>query len=230
MDVKLSMAAVGALVGVPARASILAVLFDGRALTATELAYVAGVSPQTTSSHLAKLLDARLIVAEMHGRHRYYRLAGADIAEALEPLALIAHKPVPARSRSRELETLRDARMCYDHLAGRLGVAIATALIQQKQLKSVDRDLRVTRSGAGFFQSKLGIDLDRLRSERRIFARECLDWSERQSHLAGALGAALAATFLNRGWITRAKRGRQIIVSQSGKDALADLFSMTLEH
>jgi DNA-binding transcriptional ArsR family regulator len=227
MDANPSMAVVGALVGVPARANILAALFGGRALTATELACVSGVSPQTTSSHLAKLLDARFIVAETHGRHRYYRLAGPQIAAALAPLASIAHKPVPLRPRFRQLETLRDARMCYDHLAGRWGVAVTDALICQKQIKSIDGDFRVTRRGRGLFQD-LGLDLDRLMAERRVFARQCLDWSERRPHLAGALGAALTAAFLERGWISRAKSGRRILVGPSGRRAFAELFSLTL--
>jgi len=227
MDAEPSMAAVGALVGVPARANILAALFDGRPLTATELAFVSGVSPQTTSSHLAKLVDAHLIIAETHGRHRYYRLAGPQIAEALEPLALIAHKPVPMRARSRELETLRDARMCYDHLAGRLGVAVTDALIHQKQIRSNENDFIVTRHGRRLFE-ELGLDLDRLKGERRAFARQCLDWSERRPHLAGAVGAALTAAFLERGWIGRARRGRQVFVTPSGRRAFAELFSLTL--
>src|SRR5262245_30589925 len=227
MDAEPSMALIGALVGVPARANILSALFDGRALTATELAFVAGVSPQTTSSHLAKLVDARLLIAEVHGRHRYYRLAGPEIAEALEPLALIvAHKPLPARGRPRELETLRDARMCYDHLAGRLGVTITDALMRQGQIAPVDRDFRVTRRGTRLFQS-LGIDLGRVRAERRVFARKCLDWSERRPHMAGALGAAMTTAFLERGWIKRASEGRQVFVSQGGRAAFVQLFSIS---
>lgn len=226
MDAEPSMAAVGALIAVPARAHMLAALFEGRALTATELARVSGVSPQTTSSHLAKLLGARFIIAETHGRHRYYRLARPQIAETLAPLALIAHKPVPPRARSQKLETLCDARMCYDHLAGRLGVAVTNALLRQKQIQSIDRDFRVTPRGRRFFQD-LDLDLDRLMGERRVFARQCLDWSERQPHLAGALGAALAAALLERRWISRAKQDRRIFVGSKGRRALAELFSLT---
>jgi DNA-binding transcriptional ArsR family regulator len=222
------MASIGALLGAPARASILSALFDGRALTATELAYVAGVSPQTTSSHLAKLVDARWLVAETHGRHRYYRLAGPEIAETLEPLVLIAgHRPVPARGRSPELETLREARMCYDHLAGRLGVAIADSLLRQRQIEPVGRDFRVTGRGKRLLQS-LNIDLTRVAAERRVIARQCLDWSERRPHMSGALGAALATAFLERGWITRPRKGRQVFVSDSGRAALAKTFSLSL--
>ena len=228
MDAEPSMASIGALLGTPARASILSALFDGRALTATELAYVAGVSPQTTSSHLAKLVDARWLVAESHGRHRYYRLAGPQIAEALEPLVLIAgHRPVPARGRSPALETLRDARMCYDHLAGRLGVAITDALLRRKQIEPDGRDFRVTKRGIRLLQS-LDIDLDRVAAERRVFARQCLDWSEGRPHMAGALGAALATAFLERGWITRPRKGRQVFVSDRGRAAFAKNFALVL--
>ena len=222
------MARIGALVGVPARAHILSALFDGRALTATELACVAGVSPQTTSSHLAKLLDARLVVAENHGRHRFYRLAGPEIAAALEPLAsIVAHEPVAVRGRSRVPETLREARTCYDHLAGRLGVALTDSLRRQKHIEPVGRDFRVTGRGARFLHS-LSIDLECARAERRVFARQCLDWSERRPHIAGALGAALTRSFLERGWITRRESGRRVSVSDEGRTAFARLFSLTL--
>ena len=228
MDAEPSMASIGALLATPARASILSALFDGRALTATELAYLAGVSPQTTSSHLAKLVDARWLVAEIHGRHRYYRLAGREIAEALEPLVLIAgHRPVPARGRSPALESLRNARMCYDHLAGRLGVAITDALLRQKQIAPDGRDFRVTKRGTRLLRS-LDIDPDRLAGERRIFARQCLDWSERRPHMAGALGAALATAFLEQGWITRPHKGRQVFVSDRGTAAFAKIFGLPL--
>ncbi len=223
MDAEPSMATIGALVGVPARASILSALFDGRALTATELACAAGVSPQTTSSHLAKLVAARFLLVEKHGRHRYFRLASAEIAEALEPLSTLAPKPVPVRGRSPELARLREARMCYDHLAGRLGVAIADALLRQRMIEMTGRDFRVMRAGA-ILCRKLDIDLNLLQAERRVFARQCLDWSERRPHMSGALGAALAHAFQAQGWIARPRRGRVVYVSDTGRRAFARLF------
>jgi DNA-binding transcriptional ArsR family regulator len=223
MDVEPSIAIIGALIGVPARANILGALMDGRAQTATELAYCAGVSPQTASSHLAKLTDAKLLVAERHGRHRYYRLASPAIAEAMEPLTnLVAHRPVPARRRSKPLEELRAARMCYDHLAGGLGVALADAMLAQGYLEPAGRDFRVT-AGGGRFLSELGIDLEAVRRQRRVFARQCLDWSERRPHLGGALGAAFAARCLAHKWIRRAPEGRKVVVTSAGCDAFARL-------
>ncbi|MCG8355456.1 MAG: winged helix-turn-helix domain-containing protein, partial [Kiloniellales bacterium] len=207
MDVEPSIAIIGHLIGVPARANILSALMDGRALTATELSYRAGVSPQTTSSHLAKLVDAELLAAFQQGRHRYYKLAGPQIAEALEPLtAIVAHKPVPKRGQPSTPEDLRPARLCYDHLAGRLGVALADALQAGDYLVPDKRDFVVSEAGETFFL-ELGIDMAALRKQRRLFARQCIDWSERRPHLGGALGAALAARFLKRRWISRQPQG-----------------------
>ncbi len=223
MDVEPSIAIVGALIGVPARASILRVLMDGRAQTATELAYYAGVSPQTTSTHLAKLTDAKLLVAERHGRHRYYRLADPAIADAIEPLTqLVPDRPVPARRRSKALEELRAARMCYDHLAGALGVALADGLLAQGHLVPAGRDFRVTAGGERFL-AELGLDLPPIRAKRRIFARQCLDWSERRPHLGGALGAALAARCLAHRWVRRAPEGRKVVVTAAGRRAFKAL-------
>ncbi len=223
MDVEPSIAGIGALIGVPARANILDALMDGRALTATELARCAGVSPQTTSSHLAKLTDAKLLVAERHGRHRYYRLSDPAIADAIEPLThLVADRPVPARRRSKTLEELRAARMCYDHLAGGLGVALTDGLLTHSHLVSAGRDFHVTVSGEQFL-AELGLDVAAIRAQRRIFARQCLDWSERRPHLGGALGAALAARCLARKWIRRAPEGRKVVVTSAGRRALEAL-------
>ena len=189
-----------------------------------ELAYHAGVSPQTASSHLAKLADAKLITSLQQGRHRYYRLAGPAVAEALEPLSnLIAHKPVPQRKPSKELTRLRRGRLCYDHLAGALGVAVADSLIGRSALAPEGRDFRVTPSGEELLAS-LEIDLAALRNSRRVFARQCLDWSERRPHVGGALGAAVAERFLKRGWIARERKGRRVWVTKAGRPALATLF------
>ncbi|KAB2848355.1 MAG: helix-turn-helix transcriptional regulator [Hyphomicrobiaceae bacterium] len=228
MDVEPSIAALGAMIAVPARANILAALFDGRALTASELAIAARVSPQTTSSHLAKLVDARLLVVERHGRHRYYRLAGPAVAEALEPLTHISpHRPVPGRGKSAELQNLREARMCYDHLAGRLGVLLTEAMVSRNLLKALGREYEVTPRGSKFCK-ELGIELDKLRSQRRVFARQCLDWSERKPHLAGVLGAAIAQSLIDRGWLTRSSRGRNVILTDAGQSALQDRLKLKI--
>ena len=224
MDVEPSFAVVGALIGVPARANMLSALMDGRAQTATELALQAGVTPQTASSHLAKLTDAKLLVGERHGRHRYYRLASPAVAEAIEPLTqLVANRPVPMRRRSRALEELRAARMCYDHLAGALGVGLTQAMAAAGHLEAEGRDFRVTAAGERFLAG-LGIDVAAARRRRRVFARQCLDWSERRPHLGGALGAALAGRCLDQGWLRREPYGRRVLVTDAGRPALARIF------
>ncbi len=228
MNVPPSFASIGALLGVPARANILASLINGRALTATELAIAAGVSPQTTSSHLAKLVDAGLILAEKHGRHRFYRLADPNIADILEPLAeLVKHRPVPERRKSRTPEDLRPARICYDHLAGAVGVQVTDGLTKKGYLAPLGRDFRVTDGGSTFF-AEFGIDLAALARTRRVFARQCLDWSERRPHLGGVLGAAVCERFMNEGWIKRTRVPRQVIVLDAGRRALKGLLGIEI--
>lgn len=221
MNVDPSLSLIGALIGVPARANIMSALMDGRAQTATELAYHAGVSPQTASSHLAKLTDAGLLVAEKQGRHRYYRLADPAIAEALEPLSVLIDKqPRLPLHRSKALEELRAARMCYDHLAGRLGVALTQAMTAERYLLPGERDFELTAAGGGFL-TELGIDVGAARGRRRCFARQCLDWSERRHHLGGALGAALAGRLVALQWIRREARGRKVVLTAAGERGLA---------
>ncbi len=222
MDVEPSIAALGAMIAVPARANILSALFDGRALTASELAFAAGVTAQTTSSHLFKLVDAGLLVVEQSGRHRYYRLSSPAVAEALEPLAHISpHRPTPARGRPRALEQLREARLCYDHLAGRLGVAVTEAMISRGLLVLLGRDFDLSTPGATFCLD-LGIDVAAVRAQRRVFARQCLDWSERKLHLSGALGAAIAKSFFDLKWLQRTERARGLVLTDAGRIALKD--------
>ena len=219
MDAEPSIAPLGALIAVPARANILGALFDGRALTASELAYAARTTAQTASSHLAKLVDAKLLVVERHGRFRYYRLAGPEIADALEALTQISpHKPVPARGQSTELRQLREARFCYDHLAGRLGVLLTDAMLAKGFLIQDDRDYELAAKGETFCR-EIGLDPEKIAKQRRVFARQCLDWSERRPHLAGSLGAALAAAYVDRKWISRAKHGRSAELTDLGRDA-----------
>ncbi len=213
-------ARIGAMIGVPARANMLAAMAGGQALTATELAMHAGVTPQTASSHLKKMMDANFIAVEKQGRHRYYRLADPRVADVLEPLAqLIPDGPVVHRKPSKILTELRESRMCYDHLAGVLGVALADALKKEGFVTEDDHDFFPTGAGAAFFSS-LGIDLEQLKEKRRHFARRCLDWSERRPHVGGALGAALADTFIEKGWIERVTDTRKVILTNLGRSAL----------
>ena len=229
MDAEPSAAIAAALIGVPARANILGALMDGRALTASELAYHAGVSPQTTSSHLAKLEDAKLVAVEKQGRHRYYRLAGAAVAEVLELLALIVpQRPVPPRQRSREVEETRAARFCYDHLAGALGTGLTDALLAKGFIAPEDKDFDVTPKGEAFF-AELGLELPGLRRLRRAFARQCLDWSERTPHLGGALGALLLEELEEREWLLRVPESRAITLTKAGRAGLRKQFGISLE-
>ena len=179
------MVAIGMAIGSPARAAMLDALFEGHALTATELARLARVSPPTASAHLEKLLRSGLVVRERHGRHRYFRIAGPEVAEALEVLARLGvERTAPRPPPSRERKSIRRARLCYDHFAGALGVAMTSAMVDHGWLVPEDRDFRLTESGEAFFAG-LGIDLDAARSKRRMFARQCLDWSERQAASRG---------------------------------------------
>jgi DNA-binding transcriptional ArsR family regulator len=228
MDVEPSIAPLGALIAVPARANMLSALFDGKSLTASELAYSARVTPQTASSHLAKLVDAKLLVVERHGRFRYYKLAGPDVADALEPLTHISpHRPVPVRGRSVDVKQLRDARFCYDHIAGHLGVLLADAMLQKGLLAISNRDFELTQVGISFCES-FGMELEKVRSQRRVFARQCLDWSERRPHLAGSLGAEFAKIFVTQGWIIQAKKSRSITVTKVGRDGFKKAFGILL--
>ncbi|WP_295939405.1 helix-turn-helix transcriptional regulator [uncultured Xanthomonas sp.] len=206
------------LIADPARAAMLMALVDGRALPAGELAFAGGVTPQTASVHLAKLLDGGLLAVEVQGRHRYYRLANAHVATVLETLATLA-PPQTSRRRTpyRDAQSLRLARCCYDHLAGRLGVAITEALEQRAWLTGDDDTTRyaVSSEGAAWF-ARMGVDLPQLAQGRRALARRCLDWTERRHHLAGALGAALLDQFTARHWLRRVDGSRAFVVTDLG--------------
>jgi DNA-binding transcriptional ArsR family regulator len=223
-----SLAEIAALIGDPARANILQALADGRALTAGELAWHAGVSAQTTSGHLAKLTEAELIALEKQGRHRYFRLASPQVAEAMEALMLVAangpkrHRPTGPRD-----EAMRAARTCYDHLAGKLAVALADRLSACKFIVLSDGAAAVTEEGHGFFRD-FGLDLDAGGKSNRPLCRTCLDWSERRSHLAGRLGAGLCQRFLELGWIKRGKDSRAVTFTPRGIEGFKATFDIGL--
>lgn len=211
---------IAALVGDHARAEVLTALMTDRALTATELAEVAGVTKQTISAHLAKLLDAKLIVAERQGRHRYFRLADRDVAQLLESLMGVAFRTGALRHRLSPREpALRQARVCYDHLAGELGVAIHDRLLARRALAPAADGLALTAAGRRLLH-ELGVDTTALASQRRKFGHACMDWSERRHHLAGALGAAMLARMVELGWVRRIKDSRVVVVSANGRLAL----------
>ena len=228
MTADVRIAEVAALVGDPARANILAALMGGQALTAGELVQAAGVSPQTTSGHLGKLTDGRLIACIKQGRHRYYRIATPRVAEMLEGImAVVADSPPRHRPASRLDDAMRNARTCYDHFAGRLGVGITDALCAHGQLVLTDEGGEVTDRGVTFLQ-EFGVDLAAARSRRRIFCRPCLDWTERRPHLGGTVGAALAERCFDLKWLQRMRDSRALIVTPAGRRGLNDTFGLSL--
>ncbi|MBY4894547.1 winged helix-turn-helix domain-containing protein [Rhodobacteraceae bacterium N5(2021)] len=213
------------LIGDPARANMLLALMDGRALTAGELAEVGGISAATASGHLAQLVDAGLLWPRKQGRHRYFALADADVAHALETLDGLAaakghmrHKPGPKDA------ALREARICYDHLAGAHAVRMFDCLASGGHLTVYHEDIGLTAQGATFIEG-LGIDVDALSRLSRPLCRVCLDWSERRSHLAGALGAALLARFEELQWLRRSRDSRHVTFTPDGARAFAKAFS-----
>jgi DNA-binding transcriptional ArsR family regulator len=221
-------AEIAALAGDPARANILTALLDGRAMTATELAYAARVTPQTASGHLGKLTEAGLITATPSGRHRYFRLASARVAQMLESIVAVAGDNRPRfRPLSRQAAQLRAARVCYDHLAGQLGVRIADAMIARGYLVLEDDGGRITDAGIRYLW-ELGIDTRIAGKGRRYLCRACLDWTERRPHIGGAIGAALAERWLALGWIARAKDSRAVSVTPAGERGFRDSLGMSL--
>ncbi|MFY7959298.1 MAG: ArsR/SmtB family transcription factor [Elsteraceae bacterium] len=224
-----AVAAVGALIGDPGRAAMLEALMDGRALTATELSALAGVTPQTASAHLAKLAESGLITVERQGRHRYHRLASGEVAALLEQLARFAERPEGRPRRALSIgpkdAAMRAARSCYDHLAGRLAVDIADALTERGHVELDQDGGVVTASGERVFQ-EIGLDLAPLRRAKRAFCRPCLDWSERRPHLAGAVGAALACRCFELGWVKRVQGSRAVSVTPAGRDGFLRAFGV----
>jgi DNA-binding transcriptional ArsR family regulator len=216
------MASIAALMGDPARANMLTALLDGRALTVSELAHVAGVSLPTASGHLSKLDQARLLTAEKQGRHRYFRLSGPDVAQAMEALMNLAERTGAVRVRTGPNDAaLRAARVCYDHLAGERAVRLLQSLKDRRLIEGEDT-ISLTSEGREAFR-RIGVDPDALRRRRRPLCRACLDWSERKNHLGGALGAALLDLIIAKGWAKRGE-GRLIRFSDAGSRALETAF------
>jgi DNA-binding transcriptional ArsR family regulator len=217
------LAPVGALIGDPTRAAMLNELFDGRALTAGELAARAGVAASTASAHLGRLVEGGLLAVVNQGRHRHYRLASSEVADALEGLAALTQAPAASTAAApfdREiLSGLRFARSCYGHLAGRVGVAVRDGLLERDLLRPVGAEHVVTPAGEAWFAG-LGVDVAAARRARRSFARSCLDWSERRPHLAGALGDALLTALLERAWLRRLSGERAVELTEAGAHGL----------
>ncbi|MEM9625856.1 MAG: helix-turn-helix transcriptional regulator [Pseudomonadota bacterium] len=224
-------AEIAALVGDPTRASMLHALLDGRALTAAELAAVAGVTPQTASGHLSRLAEAGLMAVVKQGRHRYHRIASSNVADMMESIMRVAADASP---RTRKFRTgpkdaaLRLGRTCYDHLAGTLAVALADAMIEKGFVELGDEAGVVTERGMAFL-SKLGLD-DRNAGKKRVFCHPCLDWSVRRPHLAGRVGSALRHHSFERGWIRRVDDSRAVAITPKGGIAFREHFGIRTEE
>ena len=201
----LSMHLAAAMLADPSRAAMVLALMDGRSRSAKKLALDAGVTAQTASLHLRKLVNAKLLVAKAEGRNKYFRLAGSEVAQAVEALSELGAHPVPAAARE-----LRFARCCYDHLAGRLGVALTERLLRPGNTALRD----------------LGIDLAALETSRRPLFRCCTDWTERRPHVAGALGAALLRRYLDERWLVAVEDSRKLLLTPAGKSAFSRLFGL----
>jgi len=221
-----SMVAAATLIGDYARAKMLTALMGGRALTATELAGAAGITKQTGSTHLRKLLDARFVAVEAHGRHRYFRIADEEVAHLLEDLMSFS-----VRDRTRVQTTgpkdpaLRKARVCYDHLAGELGVVLYASLQERRAFDFAGTTVDLSAEGERLI-GDFGVDARAIRNQKRALCRVCMDWSERRHHLAGAVGAALLARVIELGWAVRDKSSRAVTFRPNGERAFRNYFAL----
>jgi len=216
-------AKVAAMIGDPTRARMLAALMGGQYLAAGELAAAAGVTAQTASAHVAKLVDAELVVVRTQGRHRYFRLADADIGHALEALSLVAERSAQADKWSQgPYKPLKAARTCYSHLAGELGVALLEGLLARGTLRPVHGHFLLSDAGRAELET-LGVALPAVTTPAaaRRFAYPCLDWSERRDHLAGGLAVALLEHSVGEGWLRRVEGSRALRLTADGSRKLA---------
>lgn len=216
---------IGALVGDPARASMLTALMSGKALTASELAREAGITQQTASTHLAKLEQGGLLQLRKQGRHKYFALFSEEVANVLEALMGLAATDELASIKSGPSDSsMRNARVCYNHLAGDKGVQLYDSLIQQRFLENANGSLTLTESGEQF-TNDFGIDVAELKKGKTVLCRECLDWSERRSHLAGSLGRAYLSRFEELRWAKRTNGSRAVKFTRKGLTGFDELFA-----
>ncbi|MGJ8628046.1 MAG: ArsR/SmtB family transcription factor [Sulfitobacter sp.] len=215
---------IAALIGDPARANILTALMSGKALTATELAGEAGVTLQTASAHLSKLESAGMIACRKSGRHKYFTLGGDDVGHALEVLMGLAAGAGHLRTRTGPKDAaLREARVCYNHLAGEKGITLFQGMLSREYVREVDEDVVLTDAGAEFL-TQFGVDLTLLKRSKTPLCRPCLDWSARRSHLAGSVGRALLAQMQERGWAKRIEGTRIVAFTSDGEAAFEQTF------
>jgi DNA-binding transcriptional ArsR family regulator len=219
-------AEIAALIGDPARATMVSALLDGGALTASELASAARITPQTASTHLAKLTEAGLLTMARKGRHRHFRLASPAVEDMIDGIVAVALAKRPRyRPLSRPARALDAARICFDHLAGRLSVDVTDSLVGREYLVPDGEAAEITRAGARFLTG-FGIELPALRATRRRLCRLCLDWTERRPHIAGAVGAAITRRFFDLGWMERVKRSQAVVVTPAGRRGFQKTFGI----
>lgn len=216
------------LVGDATRASILWNLLDGRAFTATELAMAVETSAQNISMHLGKLLDADLICVEKQGRHKYYRFSNKEVAYAVEAMANLIPKPkVSVKKKSEEYPPVKYCRTCYDHLAGKIGVALADSLLAQNIIIEKNGIFEISSEGKKWF-SDFGINIEEAQKQKRIFLKPCLDWSERRNHIAGSIGALLLNKMITEDWLRRNKNSRAVTITGKGEKELLRFFKIVV--
>ena len=226
MNVGPNLSKIASIIADPSRGKMLALLMNLDGLPASELAIIAGVTPQTASSHLGKMLETGLIKLTRQGRHRYYSIASEEVADTLEKLAFLAPSPaVRTTKEATELASIKFGRTCYGHVAGRLGVAIFDSLVEKDFFDKNENELYLKANGEIFF-SRLGIEITELKNLRRRFACSCLDWTERKYHLAGALGKSLADLMFEHKWIRRISNSRAIAVTEAGERAFKKTFQV----
>jgi DNA-binding transcriptional ArsR family regulator len=223
-----NLAEVASLIGNPSRAAMLVSLLGGKALPAGDLARAARISPQTASTHLAKMINAGLLIQESYGRHKYFRLANSEVGHALEALQTISPpKPIRSLRESNQLHALQFARTCYDHLAGKIGVALTDRLVEMNFIEKSGKEFILNAKGKTKLH-EFGVTVEKSPKSRRCFARQCLDWSERRYHLAGSLGASLTRRLFELKWIENLPDGRAVRVTDAGIKGLSDEFGLHL--
>lgn len=219
---------IAALIGDPTRAVIMWTLLDGKAFTATELAITANTSPQNISMHLAKLVQSDLLCAEKQGRHKYYRFSNKEIAYAIEAMAnLIPHSSIPKKSIIEKYSPIKHCRTCYDHLAGKIGVALTDSLLEQKIIVDNKNVFEISPKGEKWF-SDFGINVDEVKKQRRLFLKPCLDWSERRNHIAGSLATSIFDKMVSNDWLRKTNDSRAIIITGKGEKELYEYFKIVL--
>lgn len=216
------------LIGDPTRASIMWTLLDGRAFTATELAISANTSPQNISMHLGKLLEANLLCVEKQGRHKYYRFSNKEVAYVVEAMANLIPKPeITSKKKTENYPPVKYCRTCYDHLAGKIGVALADSLLEQKIIIENNNAFEISAKGEKWF-SDFGINIEDALKQKRIFLKPCLDWSERRNHVAGSIGTFLLNKMLNEDWIRRTANSRAIVITGKGEKEFLKYFKIVV--